>query len=180
MNPRTLLVRGGAVLCAAMTAAGCSSNPPKQEFTIPKALCGVPVPTRSLSRLLPASGQKVSVNQVDGAAKGTGLCKVSVDSTEVLVVSTERITMGSSAQRILLHRARTGDQKSTEGGSIAYSDHAAVSLIQCRGSGIEEEDISTFIENWKPGRQDETAMKDLMSGYTAALKKQQPCLKKDD
>jgi hypothetical protein len=50
-----------------------------------------------------------------------------------------------------------------------------VSLIECRGAGIEKEDISTLVRVLKPARPDESAMKSLISGYTAALKKQQPC-----
>jgi hypothetical protein len=168
-------LRGGALLVAALLAAGCSADGPKQEFTVPKALCGVPVSAEALSRLLPASGKRLTTEQDDGAAEGTGLCSVSVDDDKVLVVSTERITVGQSAASILKHRRRDIGQKSAEGGSIAYLGDAAVSLVDCRGAGIDEEDISIMIEAWEPGRRDAAAMKDLISGYTAALRKQQPC-----
>ncbi|WP_240124557.1 hypothetical protein [Streptomyces sp. MUM 136J] len=96
----------------------------------------------------------------------------------VLVVSMERITIGGSPQSILSHRMHISDQKSAEGGSIAYIDHAAVSVIKCRGADVQEEDVSILIKTLKPGRRDETSMKNLISGYTVGLKKLQPCLKR--
>ncbi|GHJ35990.1 hypothetical protein [Streptomyces sp. TS71-3] len=104
------------------------------------------------------------------------LCKVNVDEDEqVLTLSSERITVGSSAQHILLHELSIGQHKSAEGGNIAYADEGAVSLIKCRGADVNEEDISTLVKVLKPGRGDESAMKDLISGYTAELEKQKPC-----
>ncbi|MFE2261016.1 hypothetical protein [Streptomyces griseosporeus] len=178
MTPRILFAAGAVVLFAAATA-GCSSDEPKQEFAVPKALCGVSVPVDALARLLPASGKQLSEERTDGSAQGTGLCAVWVDGDEVLIVSKERIPVGQSAQSILNRRLHPLDQKSAEGGSVAYVDHAAASLVECRGADVQEEDISTVIKTLKPGRKDESAMKDLISGYTASLKKQQPCLKKN-
>jgi hypothetical protein len=93
----------------------------------------------------------------------------------VLVVSRERVDVGESARSILLSRLSISRQKSAEGGSVVYADRAAVSLVKCRGTGVEKEDISTLIKVLKPARQDESAMKDLITGYTASLKEQQPC-----
>ncbi|MFF9627152.1 hypothetical protein [Streptomyces griseosporeus] len=178
MNSRRFLAVGAALLLAA-AAGGCSSGGPEREFAVPKALCGVSVPAEALARLLPASGKQLSAERTDGSAQGTGLCEVSVDGDVVLIVSKERITVGRSAQSILNQRLHVLDQKSAEGGSVAYVDHAAVSLVKCRGADVEEEDISTLIQTLKPGRKDEAAMKDLITGYTTSLKKQQPCLKKN-
>jgi hypothetical protein len=177
VNAKALSLRGGALLLAALAAAGCSSDEPKQEFTVPKALCGVSVPTDALSRLLPASGKRVTTEQVDGQAEGTGLCNVSVDDEQVLVVSTERIPVGESARSVLLDRLHVSDPQSAEGGAVAYADRAAASLVECRGAGVDEEDVSTFIKTLEPGRRDAAAMKELISGYTADLRKQQPCHK---
>lgn len=159
-----------------MVAAGCSSDEPKQEFTIPKALCGVSVPSNALSRLLPASGKRLTVDERGTLDDGNVSCQVNVDNHDMVVVlNSERIDAGDSAQSILQSRLSISQQKSVEGGSIAYADQAAVSLIECRGAGIEREDISTLVRVLKPGRPDESAMKSLISGYTAALKQQRPC-----
>ncbi|EFF93431.1 hypothetical protein SSTG_03750 [Streptomyces sp. e14] len=58
---------------------------------------------------------------------------------------------------------------------MAYIDRAAVSLIKCRGTGVNTEDVSIFIQVLKPGRTDQDALRRLIVAYTAGYKKQQPC-----
>ncbi|MFG2358130.1 hypothetical protein [Streptomyces sp. NPDC048521] len=175
MNSTSHGLRAVSLFVAAMAVAACSSDEPKQEFTVPKALCGISVPAKALSRLLPASGKRLSAEQVGGPDDGSVLCNVTVDGDMVLVVSRERVDVGESARSILLSRLSISRQKSAEGGSVVYADRAAVSLVKCRGTGVEKEDISTLIKVLKPARQDESAMKDLITDYTASLKEQQPC-----
>jgi hypothetical protein len=160
---------------ATVAAAGCSSDEPKREFTVPKALCGVSLPTDALSRLLPSSGKHLATDKVESSSNGDGVCNVTVDGDKVLVLDRERIDVGDSARNILLSRLSIQQQKSAEGGTIAYADWAAVSLVKCRGAGVEKEDISTLVKVLKPARPNESAMKSLISGYTAALNKQGPC-----
>lgn len=171
----TYTLRGVSLFVAAIAASGCSSDEPKREFTVPKALCGVSVPTDPLSRLLPASGKRISVGEGGGSSEGVQLCKVTADDNDVLMLSRERIDVGDSARNILFSQLSIQEQKSAVDGTIAYADWAAVSLVKCRGVGVEKEDISTLIKVLKPGRRDESAMKSLISGYTAAFKRQQPC-----
>ncbi|OIJ65648.1 hypothetical protein [Streptomyces mangrovisoli] len=172
------VLRGVSLFVAAVATAACSSDQPDHEFTVPKTLCGISVPVDALTRLLPASGKKLTAEQDGHVDDGTMLCNVSVDGHEVLVVSQERITAGATARGLLVERLSIWDQKSAQGGSIAYVDHAATSVVECRGAAVEEEDISTFISVLKPGRSDESAMKTLISGYTASLEKRKPCLPK--
>ncbi|MEU6510637.1 hypothetical protein [Streptomyces sp. NPDC046942] len=158
-----------------LTAVGCSSEKPKQEFTVPKALCGVSVPDDALSRLLPASGKRLALERNGSLDDGSEVCILTVDGDTVLDVSGERITAGDSAQNILRSRLSIQDQKSADSNSIAYADNAAVSLIKCRGTNVEEEDISILIKVLKPARPDESAMEELIQGYTASLKEKRPC-----
>ncbi|MGW4323141.1 hypothetical protein ACWEMW_28705 [Streptomyces sp. NPDC004684] len=162
------------MVAATVAAAGCSSEP-KQEFAVPKSLCGVPVATDALSRVLPESGKKIAVEQDGEPSDGSVLCNVMVDGAKVLIVSTEWINPGDSASHILRSRLHAAEQKSAGGGAIAYADQAAASLIQCRRAGFQTEDVSTFIMTLKPGRTDEHAVEGVISSYTAAYKKQQPC-----
>lgn len=48
---------------------------------------------------------------------------------------------------------------------------------EAKGSSndVEKEDISTLVKVLKSARSDESALKSLISAYTAALQKQQPC-----
>lgn len=175
LKHQSYLLHSVSLFAVVALAAGCSSAEPKREFTVPKKLCGVSVPTAALSRLLPASGKKLDVQQVGEPTGGSMLCEVSVDGTMVLAISRERIDTGDSAQHILVSRLHVSQQKAADNGTIAYTDHAAVSMIKCRSASVEVEDISSFIKVLKPARSNEKAMKDLITGYTTAYKKQQPC-----
>ncbi|MEU6812574.1 hypothetical protein ABZ920_27075 [Streptomyces sp. NPDC046831] len=174
MSRNARALRTVLLLTVLMTGAvaGCSSHAPKRGFTVPKAMCGVSVPSDALSRLLPESGKDV---QVENDPDDAGMCEVTVDGEVVLSAERERIDAGRSAWRIISYDHRIGQAKSGEGGTIAYVDRAAVSVVQCRAEGTEDEAVSTYIRVLKPGRKDESAMKSLISGYTAALTKQQPC-----
>ncbi|WP_043683483.1 hypothetical protein [Streptomyces xylophagus] len=180
MRHKTYILRGVSTVVAAVvavTAAGCSADKPSRDFTVPKALCGVSVPVDALSRLLPASG-KTLTTQAEGSTDGALLCTVDVDDVMVLALSRERIVAGDSARHILYTQLRVTQPKFTEGTSIAYVDDAAVSLLKCRAADVQKEDISTLIKVLKPARSDESAMKSLITDYTAKVKKQGPCKKR--
>lgn len=168
------ILLGSLFLIATVTMVGCSSEAPEQRFAVPKSLCGVIVPTDALSQLLPVSGERLTVERDGSLDDGSALCDVRVDDDMVLQVSGERIDAGDSARHILRSRLSVQEQKSAQGNAIAYADHAAVSLIKCRGAYVEE-DISTLVKVLKPARPNEAAMEKLIRGYTASLKKQQPC-----
>ncbi|WP_308036465.1 hypothetical protein [Streptomyces sennicomposti] len=169
-------LRGAAYLAVVAGAlVGCSADEPGHEFAVPKVVCEVPVPADALSALLPASGRRIAVPEHAFNVDGEGLCKVSVDDDVVLRVTRERIDVGDSAYFILHRRGSIQDPKSTRDRSVAYADRAAASLIKCRGAGVDKEDISIFVDVLKPGRPDEDAMKSLITGYTGAYQKQQPC-----
>ncbi|MEU9402660.1 hypothetical protein [Streptomyces sp. NPDC048242] len=165
----------GALLLAMVGVAGCSSHGAKAEFTVPKSLCGVSVPSQSLSRLLPADGARISVRKEGGPERGWTLCQVKVDGKTVMEASQEWIVAGDTARNILGHRLTIWQQKSADGGSVVYAAEGGASLIMCRGKGVQKEDVSTLIDVLKPGRPDEAAMGQIIRGYTKSLKAQNPC-----
>ncbi|MGV9254251.1 hypothetical protein [Streptomyces sp. NPDC003697] len=171
-NARALHTIPALTVLVVGAVAGCSSDGPRRAFTVPKAMCGVSVPSDALSRLLPESGK--TVREEDGPGNA-GTCEVTVDGAVVLSAERERVDAGRSAWRILSYDHRIGQAKSAEGGTIAYVDRAAVSVLRCHDKGAEGEAVSTYIRVLKPGRNDESAMKSLISGYTSALAKQRPC-----
>ncbi|AXK35142.1 hypothetical protein DVA86_23335 [Streptomyces armeniacus] len=80
-----------AALAVAAAMAGCSGGDGDgdgggggREFTVPAALCGVDVPEKALSPLLPGEGEDVRVG--DDRSKRR-LCHVSVDDRRVLDVT---------------------------------------------------------------------------------------------
>ncbi|MFF7977139.1 hypothetical protein [Streptomyces sp. NPDC007905] len=166
----------GVSLTAAMVlgaSAGCSSDSPKREFTAPKDLCGIAVPASSLTRLLPASGKQIDAKETKSDSRAT--CEVQVDGDVVLTVERERVDAGRSAWNIASYDHGIGHVKSGDDDAIAYVDRASVSVVPCRQRGNQDEAMSTYIRTLKPGRQDESAMRGLISRYTATLKEQRPC-----
>ncbi|MEV7287415.1 hypothetical protein AB0O01_23060 [Streptomyces sp. NPDC093252] len=146
-------------------------------FAVPEALCGVAVPRDALSRLLPASGEELTVDDEGRLSDGSALCKVNVDGHEmVLTLSSERIDAGDSARDILRSRLRVTDPKTAENGRIANSRVGALSLLHCQDSNGTPEDISTLVEVQEPGRQDEGALRELVAGYAGELEEKGECV----
>lgn len=102
-------------------------------------------------------------------------CEVSVDGDAVLSVDRERIDAGRSAWNIAAYDRRIGAAKTADGGRVAYLGRRAVSVVPCQEKDNKDEEISVYIRTLKPGREDEAAMKDLISAYTDAFQKQRPC-----
>ncbi|MFD3478038.1 hypothetical protein [Streptomyces sp. NPDC058695] len=65
--------------------------------------------------------------------------------------------------------------KSAAARMIAYTDSPAVFITRCTAQDVVEEDISTVIRVFEPGHKDESALKNLITEYAAALKRGSPC-----
>ncbi|MET7290067.1 hypothetical protein [Streptomyces sp. NPDC005573] len=162
-----------AVLLGCVPA--CSSGGQGRDFGVPGALCGVGVPAGPLARLLPASGERLASKSDTASEDRHAGCEVTVDGDRVLSVERERVDAGRSAWNIASYDRRIGHAKTGENATIAYVGRAAVSVVPCTGKDDRDEAVSTYIRTLEPGRQDEAAMKELISGYTAALRSQHPC-----
>ncbi|MFE5137515.1 hypothetical protein ACFRDV_07520 [Streptomyces fagopyri] len=167
--------RGVHLSGAAMTiaVAGCSDEQ-KREYTLPDSLCGVPAPKRALSRLLPA-GKHLAVDKATPVADAITTCRASVDGHLVLSLEREIREVGASARDIAVNQLGVKQLTSAERDSVAYADRAAVSVVQCRGGGAADKDISIAVKVLEPGHRNEAAMKELILEYTSAFKKRQPC-----
>ncbi|KUN76008.1 hypothetical protein AQJ66_35270 [Streptomyces bungoensis] len=93
----------------------------------------------------------------------------------VLSVERERVSTGRSAWNIASYDHGIGHVKTGDRDAVAYADRAAVSVVPCARKGDRDEAVSTYVITVKSGREDESAMHRLISGYTAALRKQHPC-----
>lgn len=163
-----------ALAALGLLAAGCSDDP-QRGFALPNQLCGVTVPSGALSKLLPASGDEL---RVSGRAPGeaeAGSCEVSVDGDTVLTLKRETAAAGRSAWNILSYDHGAGQAEKADGDKVAYTAGAAVSLVRCTSGGREDDALGTYVTTADPGRKDAAAMKELVTGYTAALEKLDVC-----
>ncbi|QFZ74538.1 hypothetical protein GFH48_15825 [Streptomyces fagopyri] len=83
--------------------------------------------------------------------------------------------VGASARDIAVKQLGVKQLTSAERDSVAHADWAAVSVVQCRGGGAADKDISIAVKVLEPGHRNEAAMKELILEYTSAFKKRQPC-----
>ncbi|MFE6801933.1 hypothetical protein ACFVEN_09650 [Streptomyces sp. NPDC057681] len=93
----------------------------------------------------------------------------------MLSVGRERREPGAAARDIAVEQLSSHDPKSAAARTIAYTDSAAASVSRCTTQDVGKEDISTVIRVFEPGHKDESALKKLITEYTAALKKSSPC-----
>lgn len=161
----------GLLVCVALGASGCSSGQQGRDFSIPKDLCGVSVPEKALGTLLPSSGERVDVAESAPASDSVKTCEVSVDGDEVLSVERQRVDASRSAWNIASYDHRIGQAETADDETVAYAGRAAVSVVPCG----EEKAVSSYVRVLAPGRSDKEAMRELISGYTASLRGQDPC-----
>ncbi|MFQ6146636.1 hypothetical protein ACLMNJ_26780 [Streptomyces seoulensis] len=175
---RTAFTVGGAWLLAAAVmgaSAGCSSSEPKRGYAVPKTLCGVSVPTDALSRLLPPSGDHLTVKDEATVADAVTGCDVSVDGDVVLSIEKERIDAGRSAWNIAAYDRRLVAAEQADGGKVAYAGRQGVTVVSCREKDNQDEEVSVYVRTLKPGRQDESALRDFLTRYRDAFGAQRPC-----
>ncbi|MET7574833.1 hypothetical protein ABZT04_41140 [Streptomyces sp. NPDC005492] len=123
------------------------------------------------------TGKHLTVNEATPVPDALTTCEASVDGDKVLSVEQEHRDAGASAYDIARDRFGVKQPKSALQRSAAYSDRVAVSVVKCRDGESGDEDITIAVKTVKPAHQNESAMKDLILGYTSAFEKQQPCSK---
>jgi hypothetical protein len=156
-----------------VAAAGCGDSA-EREYTVPSSLCGIHVRTATLTPLLPP-GKHVSVRPDNPVPDAITTCEVAVDKKVVLSVERERREPGAAARDIAVDQLSAHEPKSAAARLIAYTDSAAVSITRCTAQDVVKEDISTVVRVFEPGHKDESALKDLITEYTEALKRSSPC-----
>ncbi|MGW6360428.1 hypothetical protein ACWFR5_36020 [Streptomyces sp. NPDC055092] len=160
-----------AVMVAA--AAGCGDSA-EREYTVPSSLCGIHVRAAALTPLLPP-GKHIAVKPANPVPDAITTCEVAVDKKVVLSVERERREPGAAARDIAVDQLSAHEPKSAAARLIAYTDSAAVSITRCTAQDVVKEDISTVVRVFEPGHKDESALKDLITEYTEALKRSSPC-----
>ncbi|MFF1478922.1 hypothetical protein ACFVYD_15320 [Streptomyces sp. NPDC058301] len=124
---------GGLVLCAALCLlAGCSTS---DGYTVPDALCGVPVGSKALAPLLP-DGEKLEQSaKALGAESST--CSVFVDKQQAVYLTDDVTDAGTdpvAVQRDAL--ARMGNpQKAAVGDDARIADQGAIAVSACAYQG---------------------------------------------
>ncbi|WP_432165629.1 hypothetical protein [Streptomyces sp. bgisy031] len=160
-----------AVLVVA--AAGCGDSA-EREYAVPSSLCGIHIKAATLTPLLPP-GKRIAVKPDNPVPDAITTCEVAVDKKVVLSIERERREPGAAARDIAVDQLSAHDPKSAAARSIAYTDSAAVSITRCTAQNVVKEDISTVIRVFEPGRKGESALKNVITEYAAALKKSSPC-----
>ncbi|MFB8268437.1 hypothetical protein ACFC96_17765 [Streptomyces sp. NPDC055955] len=172
-RPARLLPLAAVTAVLVVAAAGCGDSA-EREYAVPSSLCGIHIKAATLTPLLPP-GKHIAVKPDDPVPDAITTCEVAVDKKVVLSVERERREPGAAARDIAVDQLSAHDPKSAAARSIAYTNSAAVSITRCTAQNVVKEDISTVIRVFEPGHKGESALKNVITEYTAALKKSSPC-----
>ncbi|RFC71965.1 hypothetical protein [Streptomyces sp. AcE210] len=173
-GPRRAALPLAAVTAAMVAAAAGCGDSAEGEHAVRTSLCGIHIKAATLAPLLPP-GKRVSLTPDTPVPDAITTCEVAVDKKVVLSVERERREPGAAARDIAVDRLSAHDPQSAAARTIAYTDAAAVSITRCTAQDVVKEDISTVIRVFEPGHKDESALKNLITEYTAALRKSSPC-----
>ncbi|SFY51805.1 hypothetical protein [Streptomyces sp. F-1] len=167
------------VVVVSITAAllvglsGCSDHKEKREYTVPRALCGIPVDSEALTPFLPG-GREVSVKQTMANMWGVS-CQVRVDDRPAVLTSlwwtnqpNTAAYVGSQNNSKLDHRA--------EGGRFLYSGWEGFGETRnCTSKKLLGARLFTAFQMYSADHQDAGAMKRLVTEYTNAAEKTDTC-----
>lgn len=123
--PRIVCITAAATAIA-VTAAGCSDDP-KREYAVPKALCGVSVPEKSLSPLLPP-GKDLTTQEDTPVPDAITTCKLTVDGDQVLTIERERREAGASARDIAVNQISVKQPKTAANRTIVYAGYSTIAI----------------------------------------------------
>ncbi|MFB7709436.1 hypothetical protein [Streptomyces sp. NPDC056105] len=161
----------------ALASSGCGGA--EGECAVPSSLCGIHIKAETLTPLLPP-GKRIAVKPDTSVPDAITTYEAAVDRNVVLSVERERREPGAAAHDITVDQLPAHEPQSAAARTIASTDSAAVFITRCTAQDVVKEDISTVIRVFEPGHKDESALKDLITEYTAALKKSSPGAVKSD
>ncbi|MGZ0202927.1 hypothetical protein ACNFR7_22405 [Streptomyces sp. RM1] len=165
-------VSAAAALLVAL--CGCGGTKEKREYAVPRALCGIPVDSKTLTPFLPG-GRTLTTKQK--LSDGWGVrCEVRVDSHLAAQTSLQWLAdapnttyfVGGQANSKLDHRA--------EGGRFLYSGWEAFGETRnCTSKKLLGARLFTAFQMYSAEHRDANAMKHLITDYTNAAEKTDTC-----
>ena len=163
-------------LTGALTISACASGKQEEKtYTVPSALCGIPLDPELLDTFLPG-GDSVTVKPASPNG-GTKRCDVIVDG-DVSVRQTQ--TWWSDRESVSTVAAgydKMDNGQVTDDDRYLYSGTGAVekALASCKSSQHPDQNLYAIVQVLAPDRSDSDAMKKLITAYTKALEDSSEC-----
>ncbi len=149
-------------------AVGCSEASEAKEYGVPKSLCGVPVASKVLERLLPP-GQAIDV-QEKSPAPSRKLCQVHVDDRLTLAASQEWWEKTDTLIGVANAHPKLDSAQPTDSYVYLSSGTGAVGRVKdCTSPDHTRHTLYAIIEVHAEGVSDAAAMKELITGYAKAV-----------
>lgn len=181
LNHPTRIVRGPTSVTVALTGAlalsACSGGSGEEEknYTVPSALCGIPLAPELLDAFLPG-GDSISVKP-SSPNGGTKRCDLIVDGD----ISVRQIQAwwsdGESASTVAAGYDKMDDGQVTDDDRYLYSGtgSAGKTTASCKSPAHPDQTLYAVVQVFTPDRSDSGAMKTLITAYTKALEDSGAC-----
>ncbi|MFF2216713.1 hypothetical protein [Streptomyces antibioticus] len=164
-------------LATALTMSACSAGGGEEgkKYTIPDALCGVPMNHELLDAFLPG-GDSLSV-KASAPNGGTKRCDVTVDGDISLRQTQTWWNNGESASTVGAGYDGMDGGRPTADGRYVYSSAGAVGKTakSCTSPDHPDQRLFAVIQVFTPDHPATGKMKKLITDYTHALEKSGEC-----
>ncbi|MGW0856250.1 hypothetical protein [Streptomyces sp. NPDC002690] len=164
-----------AAAVLASTLSACSDDEPAaKNYTVPTPLCGITVDPAQVKAALPG-GESVT-SAISKPNGGTTRCVVSVDGRVALRLTQAWWGRGETGTTVAEAYAYTDDGETTDDYRYVWTGKAGVGkTASCTSSEHPDLDLFAIIQVLDTGIDDKTAMKNLITSYTAAVDKSAAC-----
>lgn len=173
-----MLFRVNAKITAACVLVGilvgCSAGSDEREYAAPEALCGVPVDTGVLSKLLPP-GEKIDV-QERNPTPHRKRCQVNVDGSVALVASQEWWEDGDGIDVVADAFPQVESAQLTDDSTSLHTGTGALKKVEaCDKVGYSGYTLFTAIQVYARGVDDSVAVEKLIGDYTSGVEASATC-----
>ncbi|MYW47983.1 hypothetical protein [Streptomyces sp. SID161] len=153
--------------------SGCSESDAKQEYDVPRALCGVRLDPDVVSPLLPA-GRTIRVGETRPVSSRQN-CRVDVDGHWAMMLNLEWWDEDVSSTLVASGNPRLEKAELASDGDF-YSGTGAVKLVRgCKTSEHVRQLLYTSLQISDPDLGDIAAMKKLSADFTEAVGRSDAC-----
>ncbi|MER6849425.1 MULTISPECIES: hypothetical protein [Streptomyces] len=153
--------------------ASCSKADQKQEYRVPKSLCGISVDQGALSQLLPP-GKKISF-QEKNPVPSRARCQVNVDQKAALMSSQEWWEEGTDIVEVAQGIPQLKSAKLTGDGNYLLTGSGAVKKAHCSSADHPGRELFVTVQAYADEVDDSAAMERLITAYTRSVENSAAC-----
>jgi hypothetical protein len=153
--------------------AGCSEADQKQEYRVPKSLCGISIDQGALSQLLPP-GRKISFEEKN-PVPSRKRCQLNVDQKAALMSSQEWWEEGTNIVEVAQGIPQLKSAKLTGDGNYLLTGSGAAKKAHCSSVEHPGRDLFVTVQAYADKVDDSVAMERMITAYTRSVENSAAC-----